>query len=87
MACCGVVWRGAARRGVVCGGVVSWCGGVASLRLKDASLDQQRCRLFPFLAIKHCNQVYEPDLVKNKGTGGVSNDLYDFEVSVRYPIL
>ena len=39
------------------GAVVRWCGGVASLRLKDASLHQQRCHLFPFLAMKHCNQV------------------------------
>ena len=39
------------------GVVVGWCGGVASLRLKDASLHQQRCQLFPFLAMKHCDHV------------------------------
>ena len=49
-------------------GVVSWCGGVASLRLKDASLDQQRCQLFPFLAMKNCNQVLSEILQKQDVT-------------------
>ena len=52
-----------------CGcGVVSWCGGVASLRLKDASLDQQRCQLFPFLAMKNCNQALSKILQKQDVT-------------------
>ena len=37
--------------------VAWWCGGMAFSRLKDASLDQQRCQLFPSAAIKHCNQA------------------------------
>ena len=49
-------------------GVVSWCGGVASLRLKDASLDQQRCQLFPFLAMENCKQVLSKILQKQDVT-------------------
>ena len=47
----GVSWCGGVVLTRWCGGVgVSWCcGGVASLRLKNASLDQQRCQLFPTL--------------------------------------
>ena len=56
--CDGVVmsWCGGAV-GWWCRVVVRWCAGMASLRLKDASLHQQRCQLFPSLAMKHCNQV------------------------------
>ena len=75
--CGGVVARWCGGVGVVvwwCGGVVvrcgvvSWCGGVASWRLKDASLDQQRCQLFPFLAMENCKQVLSKILQKQDVT-------------------